>query len=208
MIEWLLKFTLGVNQFTDLALERSSAHEPKGQPRVRTAATVDRIPSDFSRHQFLFSVLPQGHKATASTIRLQWARSTGFEIESAESNQRTHVFDDWQIESMCESRASKFYDLGGCSAHDFCGNQRCDSSQCVYIQMFKGINGDNDNNQEPVITIRCVSCKFLWKEDEMEGGRSAAGSFVYTDDAGTKGHLVVTLAHPDVRRCLLSHLTS
>ncbi|CAK9009038.1 unnamed protein product [Durusdinium trenchii] len=47
----------------------------------------------------------------------------------------------------------------------------------VYIQSFKGFHSHDDNNQEPVITIRCTSCKHLWKEDEVEGGRMAAGSF-------------------------------
>ncbi|CAE7226874.1 TFIIS [Symbiodinium natans] len=55
---------------------------------------------------------------------------------------------------------------------------RCEESKCVYIQSFKGYHSHDDNNQEPVITIRCTSCKHLWKEDEVEGGRMAAGSFV------------------------------
>ncbi|CAJ1349547.1 unnamed protein product [Effrenium voratum] len=54
---------------------------------------------------------------------------------------------------------------------------RCECNKCVYIQSFKGFHSHDDNNQEPVITIRCTSCKHLWKEDEVEGGRMAAGSF-------------------------------
>jgi len=55
----------------------------------------------------------------------------------------------------------------------------CESIQCMYIQWFKGFHGYDDNNQEPVITIRCTVCKHLWKEDEVEGGRMAAGTFVF-----------------------------
>ena len=45
--------------------------------------------------------------------------------------------------------------------------------------------------QEPTITIRCLTCKHLWKEDEEEGGRLAAGAlviepFVPLEQASTK----------------------
>eukprot|EP00933_Yihiella_yeosuensis_P031334 TRINITY_DN24898_c0_g2_i1.p1 TRINITY_DN24898_c0_g2~~TRINITY_DN24898_c0_g2_i1.p1 ORF type:complete len:256 (-),score=42.93 TRINITY_DN24898_c0_g2_i1:82-849(-) len=53
---------------------------------------------------------------------------------------------------------------------------RCDCVKCVYIQLFKGFHSHDDNNQEPVITIRCTACLYLWKEDEVEGGRMAAGT--------------------------------
>lgn len=53
----------------------------------------------------------------------------------------------------------------------------CESTQCLYIQWFKGSHSYDDNNMEPVICVRCVDCKRLWKEDEVEGGRLAAGSF-------------------------------
>eukprot|EP00434_Breviolum_minutum_P004123 symbB.v1.2.003633.t2/scaffold203.1/size271217/25 len=54
---------------------------------------------------------------------------------------------------------------------------RCDCDKCVYIQSFKGFHSHDDNNQEPVITIRCTACGHLWREDEVEGGRMAAGNF-------------------------------
>ncbi|CAE7639629.1 TFIIS [Symbiodinium sp. CCMP2592] len=63
---------------------------------------------------------------------------------------------------------------------------RCENTKCVYIQSFKGYHSHDDNNQEPVITIRCTSCKFLWKEDEVEGGRMAAGSFVQSFEEDTR----------------------
>jgi len=53
----------------------------------------------------------------------------------------------------------------------------CESARCIYISTFRGSHGYDDNNQEPAITIRCTECKHLWKEDEVEGGRLAAGSF-------------------------------
>lgn len=53
----------------------------------------------------------------------------------------------------------------------------CESTQCLYIQWFKGSHSYDDNNMEPVITVRCNICKRLWKEDEVEGGRLAAGTF-------------------------------
>eukprot|EP00927_Polykrikos_kofoidii_P061095 TRINITY_DN55985_c0_g1_i1.p1 TRINITY_DN55985_c0_g1~~TRINITY_DN55985_c0_g1_i1.p1 ORF type:complete len:334 (+),score=48.88 TRINITY_DN55985_c0_g1_i1:79-1002(+) len=55
---------------------------------------------------------------------------------------------------------------------------RCECVKCVYISWFKGSHSYDDNNQEPSITIRCTDCKHLWKEDEVEGGRAAAGSLV------------------------------
>lgn len=58
---------------------------------------------------------------------------------------------------------------------------RCECSRCVYIQTFKGSHGYDDNNQELVMTIRCTDCKYLWKEDEVEGGRNAAGTFVLVE---------------------------
>lgn len=51
----------------------------------------------------------------------------------------------------------------------------CQGRDCVYIEIIKGGHGD-DNNMDPVITVRCKSCRHLWKEDELEGGRMAAGS--------------------------------
>lgn len=68
---------------------------------------------------------------------------------------------------------------------------RCDGLQCIYIQTFKGSHQYDDNVQEPAITIRCINCKHLWKEDEVEGGRLAAGAFVIEpsvplEDASTK----------------------
>lgn len=60
---------------------------------------------------------------------------------------------------------------------------RCESNRCVYIQSFKGFHSQDDNNQEPVITIRCTVCRHLWKEDEEGGGRLAAGSFVHEEPA-------------------------
>ncbi|CAE8637183.1 unnamed protein product [Polarella glacialis] len=55
---------------------------------------------------------------------------------------------------------------------------RCENTKCVYITVVKGFHSHDDNNQEPVITIRCTECKHLWKEDEVEGGRVCAGGFV------------------------------
>mmetsp|Transcript_160912 Transcript_160912/g.283544 ORF Transcript_160912/g.283544 Transcript_160912/m.283544 type:complete len:270 (-) Transcript_160912:29-838(-) len=54
---------------------------------------------------------------------------------------------------------------------------RCESTQCVYIQTFKGYNLYEDN-QEPVVTVRCTACKHLWSEEELDGGRAAAGMTV------------------------------
>jgi len=54
---------------------------------------------------------------------------------------------------------------------------RCGSVECIYIQTIKGSHSYDDNNQEPTITIRCTACKHLWKEDEVEIGGNAAGSF-------------------------------
>eukprot|EP00929_Paragymnodinium_shiwhaense_P007250 TRINITY_DN111186_c0_g1_i1.p1 TRINITY_DN111186_c0_g1~~TRINITY_DN111186_c0_g1_i1.p1 ORF type:complete len:317 (-),score=70.65 TRINITY_DN111186_c0_g1_i1:44-994(-) len=54
----------------------------------------------------------------------------------------------------------------------------CHNTKCVYLQIVRGFHSYDDNNQEPVITIRCTECKHLWKEDEVEGGRGAAGTFV------------------------------
>lgn len=52
----------------------------------------------------------------------------------------------------------------------------CEATDCLYIQTFKGGHSYDDNNIEPAITVRCRSCRHLWKEDEVEGGRMAAGS--------------------------------
>lgn len=60
---------------------------------------------------------------------------------------------------------------------------KCDHVRCIYIQTFKGSHSYDDNNQEPAITIRCTDCKYLWKEDEQEGGRLATGSFLINDRA-------------------------
>ena len=43
---------------------------------------------------------------------------------------------------------------------------RCDGLQCIYIQTFKGLHQYDDNMQEPAITIRCITCKHLWKEPQ------------------------------------------
>jgi len=71
-----------------------------------------------------------------------------------------------------------------------CPISECGSSDCLYIQTFKGGHGYDDNNIEPAITVRCRACKHLWKEDEVDGGRLAAGS----DDSKVAGELLATSA--------------
>lgn len=90
-----------------------------------------------------------------------------------------------QKEELQQFRQENLQEALGITAEDFAhwtpsdnfACPRCECDKCVYIQSFKGFHSHDDNNQEPVITIRCTACKHLWKEDEVEGGRMAAGNF-------------------------------
>ncbi|CAK9008874.1 unnamed protein product [Durusdinium trenchii] len=101
--------------------------------------------------------------------------SMGDEALMAES-QRNEL-QQFRQESLQEALGITAEDSAHWTPSDNFACPRCDCDKCVYIQSFKGFHSHDDNNQEPVITIRCTSCKHLWKEDEVEGGRMAAGSF-------------------------------
>lgn len=56
----------------------------------------------------------------------------------------------------------------------------CEGTNCLYIQTFKGQHSFDDK-EELTITVRCVGCRLLWKEDEVDGGRVAVGQSAIQD---------------------------
>merc|ERR1712224_257267 len=44
---------------------------------------------------------------------------------------------------------------------------QCKSVNCLYLMTVKTMHAFDDNNwSEPALTVRCVDCKYLWREDE------------------------------------------
>lgn len=74
---------------------------------------------------------------------------------------------------------------------------RCKSDKCLYIQWNNGAHSYDDNNKEPALTLRCMDCKNLWREDEVEGGgRAAAGAF----DAAADVAVLSSAVPPEEKR--------
>lgn len=64
---------------------------------------------------------------------------------------------------------------------------RCESNDCIYLEMFTGLDHGDDNHHEATLTIRCRECKHLWKEDGEDGGRMAVGGFGQGASAASSG---------------------
>lgn len=90
--------------------------------------------------------------------------------------------EQFRQESLQEALAVTAEDAAHWTPSDNYSCPRCESTKCAYIQSFKGYHGYDDNNQEPAITIRCMDCKHLWLEDEVDGGRQAAGSSAVVEE--------------------------
>jgi len=86
-------------------------------------------------------------------------------------------------ESLQEALGVAAEDSGHWTPSENYACPRCEGEKCIYLQSFKGSHQYDDNNQEPVITIRCTGCMHVWKEDDQEGGRLASGSLIVEDTA-------------------------
>lgn len=93
------------------------------------------------------------------------------------AEEQKHDLEQFRQEGLQEALGMVAEDSAHWTPSDNYTCPRCECVKCIYIQTFNGAHGYDDNNKEPAITIRCTSCKHLWKEEEVEGGRSAAGAF-------------------------------
>lgn len=45
---------------------------------------------------------------------------------------------------------------------------QCHQSDCIYLQTEKAMHAFDDNNvDQPTMTVRCLGCKHVWREDEV-----------------------------------------
>jgi len=95
--------------------------------------------------------------------------------EALMADAQRHEREQFRQEALREALGASAEDSAHWTPSDQFVCPRCESTRCVYIEMFTGSTGYDDNNREPTITIRCAVCKHLWKEDEVDGGRLAAG---------------------------------
>lgn len=73
----------------------------------------------------------------------------------------------------------------------------CEKTDCIYLQSYNGSHAFDDNNREPAITLRCLGCKHLWKEEEIDGGRMALGDFAVCNESAPTPQLQASLARAD-----------
>lgn len=72
---------------------------------------------------------------------------------------------------MAEDRGD--YNLWTVTTDYLCPNCADPSQNCKYIQTI-GTNKKEDQSEEPVITVRCDACEFIW---QAEGENFGAGVY-------------------------------
>eukprot|EP00930_Biecheleria_cincta_P091883 TRINITY_DN81568_c0_g1_i1.p1 TRINITY_DN81568_c0_g1~~TRINITY_DN81568_c0_g1_i1.p1 ORF type:complete len:285 (-),score=73.86 TRINITY_DN81568_c0_g1_i1:5-859(-) len=156
---------------------------PRGEPLADEAYKAykyqyKRLCTHFLRNSHLAQKLGRGE--------LQAAEIAAMADEALMGDSQKSELQQFRQESLHEALAIEAEHSAHWTPSDQFECPKCQETKCVYIQIDTGFHSHDDNNKEPGITIRCTSCKHLWKEDEVEGGRMAAGSFVHEDELPKK----------------------
>lgn len=143
-------------------------------------AQYKRISTHLRRNDVLAKRLRTGELAPASVAAMTdqelWTDSQRKEVEQ------------FQQEGLLEAMGERSEDTSHWVPTKEYTCPDCESTECLYIQNFSNCHGYDEKEKDAAITIRCKSCRRLWKEDSVDGGRLAAGS----DSAGAVKELLAT----------------
>merc|ERR1719291_1142044 len=153
---------------------------PGGEPLADGSAAFKDYKTQYKR--LCTHIRQNGSLATRlSSGELAGERLAAMSDEDLMAKEQRSELMQFRQEALQEALGIAAEDSGHWTPSDNYACPRCESEKCIYLQSFKGSHQYDDNNIEPVITIRCTACMHLWKEDDQEGGRLASGSLIVKD---------------------------